>query len=117
MRCNAVGGNRFGTAEMASALAELGGSCGQLVARAGFPGAAHACFVRDNEDFIRGYDGRLLILHGGEDHQIVPGHAQRLCDAAEAATRKLVIARGKMQDSLRNCREYCEALKKFLHSS
>ena len=77
--------------------------------------AGHYCFMKGNEDLIQGFDGRVLILHGDVDHVVPSAHARRLFAAANTSTKRLVLARGKRQDSLRGSAEYAEALYAFFN--
>ena len=118
---------------------------------------AHFCFMKGNEDFIQGFDGRVLILHGDVDHvvggrrirptsvsqlvspttasaqapsradntrkracllvQVPSAHARRLHAAVSSASKRLVLAKGKRQDSLRGSAEYAEALCAFFNEA
>lgn len=106
---------RFHSDEMEVALTGFGKYCQGLVARAlgRKTDFSHFVHVAGNEDNIRGYDGRLLVLHGEIDTIIPPSHARRLLDAAEAATRRLVTV-GKGHNDLSFHDKYVEALKTFL---
>lgn len=115
MGSNQVGdGGRFGSKELLLASGALSRHCVSLLQGAGRPGSSHFCHMRGNEDLIRGFGGRLLLLHGELDHVVPAEHARRLCDAAEAATRRLVLIAGKRFDSLRSGVEYQQSLRKFL---
>lgn len=114
MGSNSVVDSRFGSRELNITSGALGRFCVKLLDAAGTADCGHFCYVRGNEDLIRGFGGRLLILHGEVDHVIPADHARRLCDAAEAATRRLVLVPGKRYDSLRLGPSYVEALRKFL---
>lgn len=98
----------------------FGRVCQDLVLKALPPGSyraedlAHFVYLLGNEDLIRGYDGRLLILHGGIDTIIPKGHAQRLCDAAQASMRKLVVISSSGHNDLSFTEKYIQALKTFL---
>jgi len=106
---------RFHSDEMEAAIAAFGRYCQGLVARAigNKMDVSHFVHVAGNEDKIRGYDGRLLVLHGEIDTIIPPSHARRLLDAAESATRRLVTV-GKGHNDLSFHDKYVEALKTFL---
>mmetsp|Transcript_41958 Transcript_41958/g.75126 ORF Transcript_41958/g.75126 Transcript_41958/m.75126 type:complete len:588 (+) Transcript_41958:149-1912(+) len=101
-------------------VAEFGRICQELAAQAlgtgkgRAPALEHFVHLFGNEDLIRGYDGRLLILHGAIDTIIPKGHAQRLCDAAEASMRKLVIIGSSGHNDLSYTEKYCQAMKTFL---
>lgn len=70
--------------------------------------------VRGPEDLIRGFDGRLLVLHGNMDTLVPEENGRRLLDAAEAATRRFVSISCKGHNDLSFSDQYVEALKKFL---
>jgi len=115
MGSNSMGDSRFGSREMNLASAAVGREAARLLLPAKIVGGvAHMCFVRGNEDLLRGYGGRLLLLHGELDHVVPAEHARRLCAAAEAAQRRLVLVAGKRFDSLRQGPEYRVELRRFL---
>mmetsp|Transcript_10263 Transcript_10263/g.32552 ORF Transcript_10263/g.32552 Transcript_10263/m.32552 type:complete len:527 (-) Transcript_10263:124-1704(-) len=105
---------RVANPELAKAASDMGSVCRSLLQRAGVEDSGSFCYVRGTEDLLRGFDGRLLILHGEQDMAVVDAHARRLCDAAESATRKLVTLAGKGPENLRADAKYAEALKTFL---
>eukprot|EP00408_Alexandrium_pacificum_P064715 CAMPEP_0171177742 /NCGR_PEP_ID=MMETSP0790-20130122/12396_1 /TAXON_ID=2925 /ORGANISM="Alexandrium catenella, Strain OF101" /LENGTH=553 /DNA_ID=CAMNT_0011642649 /DNA_START=104 /DNA_END=1763 /DNA_ORIENTATION=- len=107
-------GQRVWNEDLASAAAAVSAVCRSLAEEAG---AAHGecfCHLRGSEDLVRGFDGRLLVLHGEQDMLAEVEHAKRLCDAAESATRKLVVIPGKDADTIRADARYGEALGAFL---
>eukprot|EP00439_Symbiodinium_sp_Y106_P065857 s1501_g10.t1 len=127
MGCNAAGDSRFGSRELHMAAAAITRKARKLLA-APFAGiganmsattaattTAHFCFMKGNEDFIQGFDGRVLILHGDVDHVVPSAHARRLHAAVSSASKRLVLAKGKRQDSLRGSAEYAEALCAFFN--
>ena len=69
-----------------------------------------------SEDKLRGYTGRLLILHGELDTIVPVSHSRRLCDAAVSATRRLVTI-GKGHNDISSSSKYTEMLTKFLSGS
>ena len=118
------GGSRFAPPELTAAASQTGELCKKLV---------HAALAGDlwnlaetdlgifvhtmgSEDKLRGYTGRLLILHGELDTIVPVSHSRRLCDAAVSATRRLVtIAKG--HNDISSSSKYTEMLKKFLSGS
>mmetsp|Transcript_83094 Transcript_83094/g.185624 ORF Transcript_83094/g.185624 Transcript_83094/m.185624 type:complete len:533 (+) Transcript_83094:79-1677(+) len=97
-----------------AATVDVGAFCRTLVTEAGSDHAEAFCYVRGNEDLIRGFDGRLLVIHGEQDVQTEYSHAQRLHDAAESARRTIRIIKGKGPDILRADEKYKSVLKWFL---
>ncbi|CAJ1416837.1 unnamed protein product [Effrenium voratum] len=66
-----------------------------------------------NEDKLRAFTGKLLILHGEIDTIIPVSHATRLCDAAVFATRRLVTI-SKGHNDISSSDKYVTALRQFL---
>eukprot|EP00930_Biecheleria_cincta_P006696 TRINITY_DN10775_c0_g1_i1.p1 TRINITY_DN10775_c0_g1~~TRINITY_DN10775_c0_g1_i1.p1 ORF type:complete len:595 (+),score=112.17 TRINITY_DN10775_c0_g1_i1:73-1857(+) len=85
-----------------------------LVEAAGAESIDAFCYLRGNEDLLRGFDGRLFIVHGERDTQIEQSYAQRLYDAAESARRTIRIIKGKGSDTLRADEQYKGVLQWFL---
>ena len=100
--------------DVAKAATGIGVICRDLLQRAGVEHSECFSYVRGTEDLLRGFDGRLLFLHGEQDMAVLESHAQRLCNAAESATRKLVTIAGKGPENLRTDAKYMDALKTFL---
>ena len=120
------GGSRFAPPELLAAVSQSGDLCRtlvqaavggdqgpQLLAETDLGSFVH---VMGSEDKIRGFMGRLLILHGELDTIVPVTHARRLCDAAALATRRLVTL-GKGHNDISSSEKYVEALKKFLLGS
>ena len=117
------GGSRFAPTELTAAVSQAGDVCRALLQSLAdshlqelIQEADLASFVHmmGSEDKLRGFTGRLLILHGELDTIIPVGHAHRLCDAAVSATRRLVKL-GKGHNDISSSTKYVEALKKFLY--
>ncbi|CAE8623254.1 unnamed protein product [Polarella glacialis] len=96
MGSNSMGDSRFGSQELNMAAGGLGRRARTLLANSGLVGTsaataaaqcAHFCYPRGNEDLIRGFSGRLLILHGEVDHVVPCSAALRLCRGSNKATR------------------------------
>eukprot|EP00406_Dinophysis_acuminata_P076885 CAMPEP_0179251864 /NCGR_PEP_ID=MMETSP0797-20121207/21912_1 /TAXON_ID=47934 /ORGANISM="Dinophysis acuminata, Strain DAEP01" /LENGTH=519 /DNA_ID=CAMNT_0020959663 /DNA_START=42 /DNA_END=1601 /DNA_ORIENTATION=+ len=107
-------GQRIWNEDVNAAVGEVGVLCRSLAAEAGAEHSDAFCYVRGSEDLVRGFDGRLLVLHGEQEMLTEASHARRLSDAAESATRKLVLIPGKEADTIRSDAKYAEALKTFL---
>ncbi|CAE8714802.1 unnamed protein product [Polarella glacialis] len=103
--------------EMSEVAADVGSLCRKLLDQAGAQHSEVFGHLRGNEDLLRGFDGRLLVLHGDQDLVTPVSHAERLCAAAESASRKLVIMSGKGADTLRADTRYADALKMFFTGS
>ncbi|CAE7225638.1 unnamed protein product [Symbiodinium necroappetens] len=129
MGCNAAGDSRFGSRDLHMAAAAItrkarkllaapfAGIGANMSATAAATNVAHFCFMKGNEDLIQGFDGRVLILHGDVDHVVPSAHARRLFAAVSSASKRLVLAKGKRQDSLRGSTEYAEALYAFFNEA
>ena len=121
-----LGGSRFAPPELTAAVLQTGELCkklvhGALAVAGGLWDLAETdlgSFVHTmgSEDKLRGYTGRLLILHGELDTIVPVSHSRRLCDAAVSATRRLVTI-GKGHNDISSSSKYTEMLTKFLSGS
>ena len=117
----AGGGNRFAPPELTAAASQAGDLSRALLRSVACQELQDLLTETDlgfvhmmgSEDKLRGFTGRLLILHGELDTIVPVSHARRLCDAAASATRRLVTL-SKGHNDISSSDKYVQALRKFL---